>query len=145
MQSVRNSHAAPGNADVLARYAACCADAVDSQKGADQIPRARWFYFVHNEAAGLVLTPSLIAAAYAISWGMVRRDYQLYSRTHLLMVVIAAVSCLWYNASIACWGYTSFYWRGGSLSGRRASVVSGDIGRQFYAPRELDDALRRTV
>jgi hypothetical protein len=75
--------------------------------------------------AALVLTPFLIAAAYAISWGMARPAYQRRSRVHLGLLFLAAASSLWYTISIVQWGFALKYWKGDSFAGGCAILFPG--------------------
>lgn len=65
-----------------------------------------WFYYIHDESAGLVLVPFLLITALFVSRALTNEAFRRRSVATLVMLLTSAAICAWYSVSVLFFQFT---------------------------------------
>jgi hypothetical protein len=65
-----------------------------------------WFYYIHDESAGLVLVPFLLLTALFVSRALTNEAFRKRSVATLVMLLTSAAVCAWYCVSVLFFQFT---------------------------------------
>jgi hypothetical protein len=66
-----------------------------------------WFYYIHDEMAGLILVPFLLITALFVSRALTNEGFRRQSTTTLIMMLSSAAICAWYTISVLLFDFTN--------------------------------------